>query len=623
MFFLLFLCFSEALLIVQGFSQNAASSTWSESSLDQLSLNSSTALCTGSCPNHSSTCASVHQDTCPPGLFLKDQGKCECAKVYPRKMMICNGTRSFLVKFYCATYDEERNLTLFGSCLHIYRKGRDDLLYHLLPRDPYALNDCMCGSYSRTGALCGRCLPDHYPLAYSFNMTCIPCPHARWNWFKYIMAAYLPLTFFYLIILFLKINTTTSHFSAVVNYCQCISMPIFARGIFEAILSGTGTTYIFTTKVIISLYGIWNLDFFRPFYSDLCLGIGILPTLALDYVIAVYPLLLTATVYFLKVLYDENYRVIRILLKPFAVLFSTLGQHFAITIKTSLIDAFATFFFLSNVKFLSVSADLLIPTRVYQLYPDHHNNTLGLYYAGHIEYFGKEHYPYAILAIFMLTVFVLLPFFLLTLYPLSVFQKFLNLFPVRWYVLHTFMDSFQGCYKDGMEPGTRDYRWFASVFFGIRLAAFFMYSSTSKGIVYIILITLCLILHITLFAVLRPFKAAFSHYNVINIMFLQFLIFYTLAVVGSSISKIIAVELVTFFYTLAILFGFCPPFLYVIFLMLRWLCARKKFFLDIFNRIKSRRSGYTLLPEVVSDTLPDRIENSSQYHRRNLAYFSP
>ena len=25
------------------------------------------------------------------------------------------------------------------------------------------------------------------------------------------------------------------------------------------------------------------------------------------------------------------------------------------------------------------------------------------------------------------------------------------------------MDSFQSCYKDGTEPGTRDYRWFAGI----------------------------------------------------------------------------------------------------------------------------------------------------------------
>ena len=50
-------------------------------------------------------------------------------------------------------------------------------------------------------------------------------------------------------------------------------------------LLGAPRQYLPSVKVLLSVYGIWNLDFFRPYYSDLCLGIGILPTLALDYAI--------------------------------------------------------------------------------------------------------------------------------------------------------------------------------------------------------------------------------------------------------------------------------------------------------------------------------------------------
>ena len=211
--------------------------------------------------------------------------------------------------------------------------------------------------------------------------------------------------------------------------------------------------------MFLSLYGIWNLDFFRPFYSDLCLGIGILPTLALDYVIAVYPLLLMIISYLLIVLYDRNYRVVSMLFRPFLALFSLFKKNW--DIRTSVIDAFTSFFLLSNVKFLSVSFDLLVPTKIYHLHGDHYNSTLALYYAGDIEYFGKEHLPYWILAIVVSFIFLVLPVAILALYPFGFFQKFLNLFPFRWYILHTFVDSFQGWYKDGTEPGTRDYRYFS------------------------------------------------------------------------------------------------------------------------------------------------------------------
>ncbi len=84
----------------------------------------------------------------------------------------------------CATYDENRGVTQIGACAYISVKLKKDVstpLYRLLPENSTSLNEMMCGSMNRAGALCGRCLPDHYPLAYSFNLTCVQCPRARWN----------------------------------------------------------------------------------------------------------------------------------------------------------------------------------------------------------------------------------------------------------------------------------------------------------------------------------------------------------------------------------------------------------------------------------------------------------
>ena len=274
------------------------------------------------------------------------------------------------------TFNEDTKLTSVGLFLRPLNNTRSkgnrvsDTLYHVLPRNASQLDDIMCKHLNRTGTLCGRCLPDHYPMAYSFNLTCILCPHAHWNWFRYIMAAYLPLKLFYLVILFFRINTTSSHLFAMIYYCQSLAFPSTIR----KILNGTADDinfFKFAAKLFSSLYGIWNLDFFRPFYSDLCLGIGILPTLALDYVVAVYPLLLVIISYLLIVLHDKNFRIVSILWRPFHALFSLFRRNW--DVRNSVIDAFATSFFLSNVKLLSASFDLLVPTPVYQLYPDHYN----------------------------------------------------------------------------------------------------------------------------------------------------------------------------------------------------------------------------------------------------------
>ena len=238
-------------------------------------------------------CSANSADACPraSSWFCKE-GQCECGK-YPQNIIRCNGTRSFVLRQYCATFDDSLNITLAGHCNFIGNKATryqelQPELFHLLPLSIRQLNDRMCKYYNRTGVLCGRCLPDHYPLAYSFNMTCIPCPRAHWNWFRYIMAAYVPLTLFYLVVLFSKINITSSHLFAVVYYCQALSLPLVLRSLFPTIVHQAKPSYLVAAKSLFAVYGIWNLDFFRPFYSDLCLGIGVLPTLALDYVIAVW-----------------------------------------------------------------------------------------------------------------------------------------------------------------------------------------------------------------------------------------------------------------------------------------------------------------------------------------------
>ena len=256
-------------------------------------------------------------DICPPGLFC-EEGACQCADLYPFDIISCNGTASSLLDCYCATWDRDGNVTLTGSCVY----SCFEVYYVPLPQEIDKLNDKMCKQWRRTGALCGRCLPDHYPLAYSFNVTCVLCPHVGWNWFRYMMAAYVPLTLFYVMILFLKINVTSSYLLAVVVYCQSLSIPAFSRLIMIVVFYESNFSFITADKIFLSLYGIWNLDFFRPFYSDICLGMGPLPTLALDYAIAVYPLLLMVITYLLIVLYDRNYRVITAMWRPFRVLFS-------------------------------------------------------------------------------------------------------------------------------------------------------------------------------------------------------------------------------------------------------------------------------------------------------------
>ncbi len=174
---------------------------------------------------------------------------------------------------------------------------------------------------------------------------------------------------------------------------------------------------------------------------------------------AFYPFVLILLTYVLVTIYDKHYRILVWMWKPFKWCLSHYQRQW--NIKTSLIEVFATFVLLSYVKIIAVSCDLLAVTRSYDI----HRNRLYLYYDANIEYFGRQHLPFAILALFIGLVFVIFPFLLLVLYPCRCFQRGLNYMGWRCQTLHIIMDAFQGSYK--IEP--YDLRSFSAYYLLLRM----------------------------------------------------------------------------------------------------------------------------------------------------------
>ena len=78
---------------------------------------------------------------------------------------------------YCLTIDEKTNLEA-GQCLYNYNTYQG--IYNNFPRNKCELKDFMCSNKSelhRTGTQCGECQDGYYPLAYSYDMTCVQCPN--------------------------------------------------------------------------------------------------------------------------------------------------------------------------------------------------------------------------------------------------------------------------------------------------------------------------------------------------------------------------------------------------------------------------------------------------------------
>ena len=319
-----------------------------------------------------------------------------------------------------------------------------------------------------------------------------------------------------------------------------------------------------------------------------------LQTLALDLIVGVYPLLLIVVSYVLIELYDRNFRA---MLKPFRRLFSLFRENW--DLRTSIIYSFVTTFLLANVKFQSVAFDLLTPVKVYHLY-DTGNYTYSyrLFYDATVPYFGSRHLPYAITAVMVIVLFTTLPVLLLILYPFRCFQKFLNLFPIRWYFLRTFVDSFYGSYKDGTQPGTRDCRWFASLFF---LSRFFVMLAGAyiESAMYFPIATMILVLVSQLFITVQPFKNNTSHFTTINALFVLLLaLLFTCYIVATETTDTVSPSewqpLIPLFFVVTIT-TVVLPLLYISAIVLHWMYSQRKFGTDVIAKLRAWRNGYDVV----------------------------
>jgi len=129
------------------------------------------------------------------------------------------------------------------------------------------------------------------------------------------------------------------------------------------------------------------------------------------------------------------------------------------------------------VKFLSASFDMPIPVKIYQFTnPQNVTHSWRMYYDATIPYFHGCHLYYSFLAVFVLFIFGVLPTVILLLYPYSICQKCLIKLPRRCQLfLNTYVDSLHCCYKNGLEPGTRDCRWFSVVLPIFRISCLVLY----------------------------------------------------------------------------------------------------------------------------------------------------
>ena len=156
----------------------------------------------------------------------------------------------------------------------------------------------MCGRLNRDGPMCysSKCKNGFCPLVYLYDLKCVPYniyKDSHYNWLKFVAVAFIPLILFYFVVILFQIDATNPYLYGFITLNQALASPISLRGI---LLSLNGKDLLGGQLLAIP-YAIWNLDFFRSLQLNICLDLTTLQTLALDYAIAVYPLVLVVITY--------------------------------------------------------------------------------------------------------------------------------------------------------------------------------------------------------------------------------------------------------------------------------------------------------------------------------------
>jgi len=447
----------------------------------------------------------------------------------PNDRLRCRDGHVVALEPNCVIYDQHKDKVFIGSCPY-FETELKDLNNAVYRRIPQKIKELKCKeSMRRSKILCGQCKENYYPLAYSYNLTCVHCPHRYLNILTFLLVAFIPLTIFGLVIIGLKVSISNSHLHGFVFYSQAVSAPPLAR----VIVNGPyvqQSHYSTVIKLLGSFYSLWNLDIFRSLIPGICLPTKPRHILWLEVAIGVYPLLMIIMLY--VIIHYKNCATI-------VSYYHHISQRFLISPSnsSSLIDAFGTFIILASIKILTSSLDLMALSPVYEL--SQKNSTrwnYRLYYDPTLRYFKDSYQNNFYFSICIVLIFIVFPFVILVLYPCKFFHRCLNRTRLNWNTLHIFMDTFQGCYKNGTEPNSHDYRWFSALFFGGRMILCLIFALTYNSM-YFIFSTMTIIILIILVIILEPFRTSVKRYSYSTIMFLLLLSLFYATIAGLDIAN--------------------------------------------------------------------------------------
>ena len=550
------------------------------------------------------TTLNISVNSCPPGMVLRGGEKtasCECGGHFNGRLE-CNRT-GFSTKLRRGnwigkyTYKNKQKVVASGTP-YFYSHSND--LFFTLPNNTEDLDDFLCRKINRTGTLCGKCREGYGP---SLHFKCIKCDGIYIMWLYYILAQYVPLTVFFIVVIVMDIRATSAPANAFIFFAQVVPSSLILHGN-EAIGPKHVGNYIFSFTLF---YDIWNLQYFGILQENICLSphLDSLQIMSITYLEAVYPLVLIGLVSGCVWLYERDYRGIVCLCRPLHSLLARFQQKF--NIQRSLIHAFASFILLSYSRFIYVSFVLLNRT----ILTTDDGGTFGpelgvLVLDGTIPYMGISHAPYVALSLLILMTFVAVPPLLLLLPSLSRNLSIIrNRWPkcfrmlttfeqcvctkcsCSWPKLTLFLEAFHGCYKNGTTSTTHnrgtpefDYRWCAGFYLLLRVVTYLNYAFAHDIFTSYSFLQFLWIGCILFFLLLRPYRNDF--YNKLDALMFSLLVPINTLTMYNLYSTAVKYKPSLFVFVIQYILIFLP-LIYISFILMSYMyrcCKRRRHPID-------------------------------------------
>ena len=349
----------------------------------------------------------VTVEDCPMGFILKND-VCECITM--------NMSNSYEGVDYCS-FDKLDIYIRPGYWAGLVEQGgffstyACPFSYCIQTNHQTVLNDnsdMLCKN--RTGRLCGEC-KHGYGLSVG-TLDCVNCTGSNFvAWIILITTTYVPITIVFISLLVLNMNLAVGPIHSFIFFCQvfpAISLDNNHWGDYNSAIT-------IISDIHSAVINVLSLRFNMYFTTNYCLSRSMnnMDYYLLQYASSLYPLVIMAIILSIirycpgcipaKYLWYAIKRCVR------AIRERTSFQQ-------TVIHGFIAFLLLTYANFVNTSFQILA-FAYFEDHTGHHKSVLAPFRQGTMEYFGKDHWPYALIAICFLLIFGILPLLLLILYP--------------------------------------------------------------------------------------------------------------------------------------------------------------------------------------------------------------